>query len=472
MAEPPARPKLTSRLFGRFRTVRGRSALIAAGVVFVALVIGDVASVAALRSSLTDNLDRTLQQQVRDRAALLDEGTDPTTLTATLQDEALVWIGRPDGTPVAVGSTVIPLESPVPEQLESVGGTTLLVEERKPDEVERERMELRLASTTTADGALVVIAGAETETIDDTILRVVVLFAIATPLVTVLVGWLAWATVGRALRPVDAIRRETLNVSGSSLEARVPVPDGRDEIHDLATTMNDMLDRLERHHRTLRRFTSDASHELKSPVANLRTLVETTELDDPAWPELRSRLADESDRLRDLVDNLLFLATSDDPSAAAASSVRRVDLDELVFNEAELLAATGRVRVDLAGVAPAALVGDERALGRLVRNLADNAARHAESTVWFSVIERDGDIVLEVGDDGPGIPADERERVFDRFTRLDDARARDVGGAGLGLAIVRRIVEGHHGTVRADVNDRGGARIVVTLPARPIPTGA
>ncbi len=453
-----------ARVRGHLRTVRGRSALIAAGVVFVALVIGDIASVTALRSSMTDNLDQTLLQQARDRAALIDEGTDPSTLTATLQDEALVWIGTPDGDPVAIGATVVPSQSPVPDELDTVGGATVLVEERKPYEVETERMDVRLASATTADGTLVVVAGAETETIDDTTGRLVMLFAVTTPLVTLLVAWLAWATVGRALRPVEAIRRETLNVSGTSLSARVPVPDGRDEIHDLATTMNDMLDRLEHHQRALRRFTSDASHELKSPVANVRALVDTAELDDPEWDDLRRRLESETDRLRDLVDNLLFLTTTDDPSSTPTAAVRRVDLDEIVFAEAELLVATGRVRVDLGAVGPTVIDGDPVALGRLVRNLADNAARHASSTVWFTLVETGGSIELAVADDGPGIDEGERERVFERFTRLDDARDRESGGAGLGLAIVRRIAETHGGRVAIDDHESGGARMVVTLP--------
>ncbi|MEL6891669.1 MAG: ATP-binding protein [Actinomycetota bacterium] len=454
------------RIIHAARTVRGRSAAIAAAVVLVTLVIGDIASVVALRSSLTDNLDQTLLQQARDRAALIDDGTDPASLTATLQEEALVWIGRPDGTTLAVGQTVVPLESPIPNQLDGVGGVSLLVEERKPDETERERMDLRLASATSADGQIVVIAGAETEAIGDTIGRVIVLFAIATPLVTILVAWLAWATVGRALRPVEAIRRETLNVSGASLSARVPVPDGRDEVHDLAVTMNDMLVRLEQHHRAVRQFSSDASHELKSPVANLRALVETTDLDDPAWPTLRARLAGESDRLRDLVDNLLFLATSDE-SGALPMTATAVDLDELAFTEAELLAATGRVGVDLGGVAPARVSGDERALGRLVRNLADNAARHAATTVWFAVEQTGDGAILRVSDDGPGIPPTERERIFERFTRLDDARDREAGGAGLGLSIVQRVAHQHGGSVEVREHRSGGATVTVTLRSSP-----
>ncbi len=454
------------RLGARARTVRGRSALVAAVVVAVALVGGAIGSVIALRSSLTDGLDRTLLQQAQDRAQLIDGGTDPASLTATLQEEALVWIGRPDGTTIASGSVLTPLESPVPDELNGVGAATLLVEERKPNETERERMDLRLASATTSDGRIVVLAGAETEGIDEAASEAASLFALGIPVISLLVGAIAWAAVGRALRPVDAIRRQTLTVTGSSLSDRVPVPSGRDEIHDLAITMNDMLERLDAHHLALRQFTADASHELKSPVANLRALAETSELDDPAWPDLQRRLGHEADRLRDLVDNLLFLAAHDDPGSPGRADHRRVDLDDLVFAEAELLAATGRVRVDLTQVEPASTVGDPAALTRMLRNLADNAARHASSTVFLGLAEgRDGTVRLHVADDGPGIAVDDRERVFERFTRLDDARDRDGGGAGLGLAIVREIVADHGGDVTIDDRAGGGARVTVVLPA-------
>lgn len=465
MAERLARLAAMRRSIG---TVRGRSAAFATIVVGVALTIGALVSVAVVRSNLTDNVDQTLLQQATDRAQLIDQGTNPASLVNTLQEESLVWIGTPDGQVVAVGSSVIPLESPVPTVLDGVGGAELLVEERKPDETERERMTLRLASATTADGELVVITGAETELIDSTSNQMVLLFLIGIPIIMVMVGSIAWLTVGRALRPVDDIRRQTLEVSGASLSERVPVPSSRDEIHDLAVTMNDMLERLERHQVALRQFTSDASHELKSPVANLRALTETSQLADPEWPQLQARLSGEADRLRDLVENLLFLATQDDPSSRSTAMSGRVDLDELVFEEAELLAATGRVRIDLSGVSPATIDGNGAALSRLLRNLADNAARHAASTVSFEV-EADATsqtVRVAVIDDGPGIPTELREHVFERFTRLDDARDRDRGGAGLGLSIVHRIVDDHAGSI--DIGDRpgGGAVITVVLPER------
>jgi signal transduction histidine kinase len=227
--------------------------------------------------------------------------------------------------------------------------------------------------------------------------------------------------------------------------------------------MNAMLERIEAHEHSLRQFSADASHELKSPVANLRALVDTASIDDPDWVELRGRLAGESDRLRDLVDNLLFLATHQ--AGRPPGRMEQVSLDELLFAEAELLVATGSVRVDLNGVQPTELAGSAPDLSRLVRNLVDNAARHAASkvalSVWAETTAGQERVVLTVGDDGDGIAPEDRERVFERFTRLDDARARHDGGSGLGLAIVSYIAEGHAGTVTVGHSPLGGAEFRV-----------
>lgn len=450
---------------GRLLTVRGRSALLSAIVVAVAMTIGAFVLLASFRSSLRTNLDQTLQQQAQDRVTLIDQGFDPASLTDVRQEEALVWIGRPDGTVIATGGALTPLENPVPSELGTTTGIELSYEEQKAEGPETERSEFRLASALNADGSVVVLVGAETERIDKTLNPLVGLFVAAIPILVVLVALLAWRTAGRALRPVEQIRRQTKTVSGSSLSDRVPVPDGKDEIHELALTMNEMLERIEAHERSLRQFTADASHELKSPVANVRALIDTTPLDDPAWPELRSRLERETDRLRDLVDNLLYLARRAD--GASATPVRHlVHLDDLLFDEAELLALTSGVAVDLSRVEPASVHGDPVTLQRLVRNLADNAARHAESTVSFGCgPAHDGWARIDIHDDGAGIRPEDRERIFERFTRLDESRDRDAGGAGLGLAIVRQIADDHGGTVQIVEGRGSGTTVEVRLPS-------
>ena len=239
------------------------------------------------------------------------------------------------------------------------------------------------------------------------------------------------------------------------------MPDGDDEVTALAHTLNDMLGRLEGHQQAVRRFTSDASHELKSPVANIRAMVDTAALDDPEWPALQDRLRAESSRVADLVSNMLLLSTGDEGGRQIERE--RVHLDDVLFGEAETLAARG-VRVDIAGVTPVTIDGDRQLLARAVRNLADNAARHAATTVGFAVVERADDVTVVVFDDGPGIPEDDRDHVFERFVRLDDGRDRHAGGSGLGLAIVADIAAAHGGSI--DITDRptGGAEFHLLLP--------
>jgi signal transduction histidine kinase len=277
------------------------------------------------------------------------------------------------------------------------------------------------------------------------------------PLLVALVGMVAWFVTGRALRPVEAIRAEVESVSGSTLHRRVPEPAGDDEIGRLARTMNAMLDRLEAASDRQRRFVADASHELRSPVAALRAELEVARLaGDPDG--IRSAVdgaLDEEQRVEDLLADLLLLASVDE---AVARSADPVDLAAIVTDEAARPRAHA---VEVEAIGPTVVRGSAVQLRRVVANLLDNAARHARSKVNVSV--EPGRLVVD--DDGPGIPDGERERVFERFHRLDEARTRDAGGTGLGLAIVRALVERHGGSVRAESTPAGGARLVVELPA-------
>lgn len=444
-------------------TVRGRSTWRSMAVVAVTLAVGAVVLLASFRSSLERNVDQTLQQQVRDRITLIDQGNDPTSFDQVLQEEAFVWIGRPDGTVISASGAVTPLENPIPSQVGTSTQVQLLVEERKPDEIDSEQMELRVFSAASADGTIIVVAGSEAEQIGKTLGELARLFALAIPAIVALVGALSWRTAGRALRPVEHIRAQAETITGASLAERVPVPDGTDEIHELAVTMNDMLARLESHERSLRQFTADASHELKSPVANVRALIDTTTIDDPAWHDLKATISSETDRLRDLVDNLLFLARRGEIDNQRGE-LTTVHLDDLLFDEAETLAAAHTIRVDIGGVRPAAVTGEREPLRRLVRNLVDNAARHTSTCVWLSCWEAEnGTVLLTVSDDGAGISHDDRDRVFERFTRLEEARDRDNGGAGLGLAIVRQIAVDHGGDVAFVNSAHGGATVTAHL---------
>ncbi|HEX6311376.1 MAG TPA: ATP-binding protein [Acidimicrobiia bacterium] len=236
----------------------------------------------------------------------------------------------------------------------------------------------------------------------------------------------------------------------------------------IGMVVSTMLNRVDAAHRRQQQFIADASHELRTPLTTIRSELEV-DLAHPETADLagtRRSVLEETTRLQRLVDDLLALARSDDGAGAA----RRVpvDLDEIVLEEADALRGRGTAHVDSVGVSGAQVLGDADALARAVRNLLDNAGRHAASTVTVALAERGDEAVLAVADDGPGIPPEHAERVFERFTRVDEARARHDGGAGLGLAITRDIVSGHGGTISLDRSESGGATFVVRFPlARP-----
>jgi signal transduction histidine kinase len=280
-----------------------------------------------------------------------------------------------------------------------------------------------------------------------------------------------WFVVGRALAPVEAIRAEVDAISASALHRRVPDPPADDEIGRLSTTMNRMLDRLERAQARQRRLVSDASHELRSPVAAIRQHAEVAlaHPDRATTTELATTVLAEDLRLQRLAEDLLLLTRADEHTLALRR--RPVDLDDLVFDEARRLRGVSGLRVDTARVSAGRVEGDAAGLRRVLRNLGDNATRHANRRVAFSLAERDGVVLLEVDDDGPGVPEADRERVFERFVRLDDARARDDGGSGLGLAIVAELVAAHGGTVTLASSPIGGTRVEVSLPRLTDPAG-
>lgn len=287
----------------------------------------------------------------------------------------------------------------------------------------------------------------------------------AVPVLLVVVALLVWLVVGRALRPVDTIRREVDAIGPAELDRRVAEPAADDEVGRLARTMNRMLGRLDGAARAQRRFVSDASHELRSPLASLRQHAELAQAhpDRLTDGELADVVLTEGARLEDLVAQLLLLTRLDEGAVALAREP--VDLDDLLLADARRLRESGRVAVDASGIGPARVVGDERMLARLTRNLTDNAARHASARVTLAVQQTGVGVLLTADDDGAGIPPEHRDRVFDRFVRLDEGRSRDAGGSGLGLAIVAEVARAHGGSVRVDDSPLGGARFVVTLPA-------
>jgi signal transduction histidine kinase len=303
---------------------------------------------------------------------------------------------------------------------------------------------------------IVVYAAQPLEQVHDAVETVFRLTLVGIPLLVLLTGTVTYLAAGHALRPVEAIRARVATTRDPSV--RVPVPPARDEVGRLAETMNGMLARLQAGQAVQRRFVADASHELRSPLATIATGLELLSRGD-ADRETVTALRGETARLGRLVDALLLLARADE--SGLRPRFEDVDLDEVA--EAERLRPTGRIvpRIEAAHVR---VVGDRGQLAQVVRNLVDNACRHARSTVVVSVSRADDQAALDVADDGPGVPPDQRARVFERFVRLDDARARADGGAGLGLAIVAEVVAAHGGTVDVVDSALGGALFRVRLP--------
>ncbi|GHH44287.1 hypothetical protein GCM10017774_43600 [Lentzea cavernae] len=277
-------------------------------------------------------------------------------------------------------------------------------------------------------------------------------------LITSLVSVTVLTAVGRVLRPVEAMRAEVAEINENNLTRRVPVPSSDNEIARLGATLNETLDRMHRTVEDTRRFVADASHELRSPLAALRAELEIA-LSHPHmadWPTVVKMALEDAERLQELTTDLLLLARLD---ADALDRQDTVDLTAVVRRE---VCRRGMVTLD---VEEHVLVPGRRAqLSRLLGNLLDNAERHAGTEVVVR-LRGGATATLEVIDDGPGIPEADRERVFDRFTRLDEARTRAAGGAGLGLAIARRIAGRHHGTLEAtDAEGFRGIRFVATIP--------
>ncbi len=285
---------------------------------------------------------------------------------------------------------------------------------------------------------------------------------VAIPVVVLLGAAATWLLTGRALRPVHDITSRVGAISGGTLHERVPEPESADEIADLARTMNQMLDRLESDDQRLRQFVSDASHELRSPVAVLRSEAEVALLEpqDTTVEELADGMLGESIRLQRVVDDLLVLARGEEHRAVGGFGP--IDLDDVVLTEA---ARRRRLAVDVRSVSAGRVWGSQEGCARIITHLLDNAARHGTSHVWVGLRSENETVTMWVDDDGPGIPVADRQRVFERFARLDEARTRDGGGAGLGLAVVAETVAAMGGQVEISNASSGGARFVLHWPA-------
>lgn len=310
-----------------------------------------------------------------------------------------------------------------------------------------------------------VLVGEGSAAIASTVRTVILALALASPIVVIVSASATYLLVRRSLRSVDEIRTRVADITTSDLTERVPVPDRDDEISALAVTMNEMLARIEAGHAAQQRFVGDASHELRSPLTTIISALEVAS----AHPELLNAelasgtLIPEAQRMKALIEDLLLLARADERKLSTRQG--DVDVDDLMAEQVDRVRRETDLEVR-SDIHPARLSGDAEALSRVLRNLLDNAARHAVSRLEVTVREESGDVVVTVADDGPGIPIADRERVFDRFVRLDADRSRSAGGTGLGLSIVRDVVAAHAGSVTIGQGPESrGAMVRVQLPA-------
>ncbi|MFH9238929.1 ATP-binding protein [Streptomyces anulatus] len=482
------------------RSVRARAAIGATLVVAVALVAAGLAVLLVLRANLIDQADLQAEVAAREAAGQLATGTPYDELELDDEEDHPVQVTDEEGRVVIVskdlravtgtgtsGVTPVPSASagasPSPGEGDGDGDDDDSADDEDgsrpgrgevssddPDfsdgtaTVDGTTADYRFAAVeaTTPDGVtLTVYAGAPLAAEQEAVNTVRGAMLTGLPLLLVVVAGVTWLVTRRALRPVEGIRREMAAITASEdLARRVPEPGSRDEIAALARTTNETLTVLEASVERQRRFVADASHELRSPIASLRTQLEVAEAH-PELLDLPGAVAD-TVRLQVLAADLLLLARLD---AGEKPGSATVELGALVREEVSQ--RTGdriAVSVEVPQGGAFEVNGSRGQLSRVIGNLLDNAQRHAEGSVAVSVAADGRGVRVEVRDDGAGVPEDERERIFERFVRLDDARSRDDGGAGLGLAIARDVASRHGGSLTVDRAAQGGAAFRLWLP--------
>jgi signal transduction histidine kinase len=469
----------------RRRGLRGRVTLIAALGLLVALVAGDLLLLNAVRDSLTRSVDDTARSGATEVVALINANRlpDPVPVAAgTVSIQVLSPAGRivnvsPDA------DRLVPIVAPPQAAALASGDTAILVHGAPFD-----MPSLLRVAVVRATGGELVIAAVPYSSAADSLAVVAHALVFGTPVLFIVFAGAIWLAVGSTLRPIALLRRGAARVTGAGVRADLPVPEARDEVRLLALTLNDMLSRLAAAQQRQRSLVSDTAHELRSPIASIRTQLEVA-LDHPSGQDWASTARDvHADvlRLAQLAEDLLLLARLDE-QADLGDTGRRGGLVDLGSLAGAVVAryTDARVPVTVLPAEPggssgagadgvAEVAGNPDRLDRMLVNLIDNAVRYAKSTVAVSISCSGQWCELTVTDDGPGIDEADRERAFDRFARLDDARNRcgdEAGGAGLGLAIVRATAQAYGGTAQLEPAPPPGPglRAVVRLPAAPFP---
>jgi signal transduction histidine kinase len=445
--------------------VRGRITLAATIAVAMVLALVGVAFVVLLQRDLLRGVDASARIRAQDIAAL-SNGTLPAVLPAAQDDGSVVQVLDNSGRVLAASGNIEGQSALVRPNAALHGSGISTVSGLPIGSGERFRILQETLGTGMPQRTIVVALSLAP--VDEAVQSARSLLLEVLPAGLLLTALVTWLGVGRALAPVERIRRRVATIGAGDLSKRVPLSSARDEVHRLGETMNSMLDRLETSAGRQRRFVADASHELRSPLANIQASLEValTRQDLDLWQETGQDLQGEYDRIQHLVEDLLLLARLDGRIPLAQDEV---DLDDVVHEEAERLRKHAAVTVHVAPLPALRVQGDGARLAQVVGNLADNAARHAATTVSLS-LRRDGDLaVVQVADDGPGVPLEDRVRIFDRFTRLDEARARDSGGSGLGLAISQEIAQAHGGSLTLLPGQaQTGAIFELRVPVAPI----
>ncbi|HEY3317048.1 MAG TPA: ATP-binding protein [Coriobacteriia bacterium] len=453
--------------------IRARTALTATVVVGVALVASSVVLVFTMRYAVGSSIRAAAATRASDVALLARSGSLPAAIPG--RGESLLVQVLDSGSRVVAASPSIDGDPPLASVSLRPGGTRTFTLASLPESGRSQAAEVNFEpsapfvvaaqAVSTTSGPVTVLVAASLSPLEDTSDALVPLLLGGVPVVLLVVAATTWALTGLALRPVAAIRKDAEAISSSIPDRRLPVPPARDEIRDLAETMNRMLDRIETASLAHRRFALDASHELKSPIAAIRTMLEVAR-QDPSGADVPALLDDllaEDQRLERLVSDLLLLGRSDE--GGLRLSLSRLDLSRLIEEEVATVARRDARRIGTRDVEAVTLTADADRIRQLMRNLLDNAVRHASDRVWVGAREQDGCVVLTVSDDGPGIPEEARERVFERFVRLDEGRGRDEGGSGLGLSVCREIVRAHGGELRFADPEHGGATAEVRIPS-------
>ncbi len=455
---------MATRFWDRFTgSVRVRTTLAATLVVAIALSVSGAILLQVFRTSLEHNRKDAAIARAADIANLAASGHLPAVLGLPNEDSSFAQVVDSQGRVIAASANIAG-EPPVGPPLS--GGAGPIVHSVQHDPLVDGGRSGLVSLTARLAGQPVTVYTAFSYQISDLAVRdVTVGLGFGLPLLLVVVAATTWIFVGRAFRPIQAIRAEVAEITTHDLHRRVPESAAGDEVAQLARTMNSMLDRLESSVERQRAFVADASHELRSPLASLRAQLEiglARGVDTDWLATVTDALCDEA-RIERLVADLLILARLDSDHLPTDNVA--VDLGAVVTTE--LAARPARPGVSIqTNIQRATLIKMSGELARRVTtNLVDNAQRHAHRDVVVTVAHfGDGLVRMTVTDDGPGIAPEDRQRVFERFTRLDNARTSDFGGAGLGLAIVRDIVTRHGGAV-SFVNAARGACVEVLVPS-------